>query len=251
MQEEILRSEEVPEKSSHDDVSGTAFNLPTSDQLVVDLREVDIYQENHLVLHNISLSVEEGAFIYLIGKTGSGKSSLLKTIYGALPLVRGEGRVAGHDLKRIKKRHLYKLRRKLGMVFQDFNLLYDRDMEANLRFVLEATGWKHEKEIAGRIDEVLQEVGLKFMKHKKPHELSGGEQQRVAIARALLNRPELLIADEPTGNLDPDTSDEILKLLYQLNQEHRTTVLFTTHDYRLIEQYPARVIRCHSGKIFE
>ena len=218
---------------------------------VVWLDRVDIYQENHLVLHDITLELERGAFVYLIGKTGSGKSSILKTVYGALPLVKGKGTVAGFDLTKIKKRHLYKLRRRLGMVFQDFNLLFDRNMEENLAFVLRATGWKSKALMVRRIDEVLSQVGLKYMKHKMPHELSGGEQQRVAIARALLNDPELLIADEPTGNLDPDTSDDILKLLYNLNQDRKTTILFATHDYRLIEQYPSRVIRCHGGQIFK
>ncbi|NND34209.1 MAG: ATP-binding cassette domain-containing protein [Saprospiraceae bacterium] len=217
---------------------------------VVAIRDADIYQENHLVLHNVNIELEPGAFIYLVGKTGSGKSSILKTIYGALPMRNGYGHVAGFDLRKIKKQHLYRLRRRLGMVFQDFNLLYDRSMEANLQFVLDATGWKDKREKSLRIDEVLNLVGLKFMKHKMPHELSGGEQQRVAIARALLNHPDLLIADEPTGNLDPDTSDDILKLLYDLNQEKKTTIIFTTHDYRLIDQYPSRVLRCHQGKIF-
>ena len=218
---------------------------------VVWLDKADIYQEQHLVLHDVNLEIEKGAFVYLIGKTGSGKSSLLKTIYGAIPLIKGKGKIAGFDLSTIKKKHLFKLRRRLGMVFQDFNLLDDRNTEENLRFVLQATGWKDLKKMDDRIDEVLRDVGMQYMKHKMPHELSGGEQQRVVIARALLNHPELVIADEPTGNLDPDTSDEILKLLYHLNQNHNTTIIFTTHDYRLMEQYPSRVIRCHQGKIFK
>jgi len=244
METQVLEEKQGQEERVHE------RQVIAQKDMVVSLQRVDIYQEDHLVLHDVTLELEKGAFVYLIGKTGTGKSSILKTVYGALPLVRGEGIVAGYDLKKIKNRHLYKLRRKLGMVFQDFNLLFDRSMEDNLRFVLRATGWKDLILMDKRIDEVLGQVGLKYMKHKMPHELSGGEQQRVAIARALLNNPELLIADEPTGNLDPDTSDEILRLLYCLNQERKTTILFATHDYRLIEQYPSRVIRCHGGSIF-
>ena len=229
--------------------SGSVISELRDIEEVVRFKGADIYQDAHLVLHQVNLSLDPGSFVYLIGKTGSGKSSLLKTIYGAIPLKKGEGKVAGFDLRKIKKRHLYRLRRRLGMIFQDFNLLYDRSMEANLRFVLDATGWKNENEKAVRIEEVLKMVGLQYMKHKMPHTLSGGEQQRMAIARSLLNRPELLIADEPTGNLDPDTSDSILDLLYKLNRENNTTVIFATHDYRLMEKFPARVLRCERGEV--
>ncbi len=229
--------------------SGSVISELRDIEEVVRFKGADIYQDDHLVLHQVNLALDPGSFVYLIGKTGSGKSSLLKTIYGAIPLKKGEGKVAGFDLRKIKKRHLYRLRRRLGMIFQDFNLLYDRSMEANLRFVLDATGWKNENEKAVRIEEVLKMVGLQYMKHKMPHTLSGGEQQRMAIARALLNRPELLIADEPTGNLDPDTSDSILDLLYKLNRENNTTVIFATHDYRLMEKFPARVLRCERGEV--
>lgn len=217
---------------------------------VVSLSNADLFQQDHLVLHNVNLEIEQGAFVYLVGKTGSGKSSLLQTIYGALPLRVGEGQVAGFDLTKIKQRKLYKLRRRLGMVFQDFRLLEDRNVEENLFFVMQATGWKETKKMQNRADEVLRQVGLHYMNHKMPQHLSGGEKQRVGIARALINFPDLLIADEPTGNLDPDTSDEILKIFYNLNKEKGSTILLATHDYRLIDQYPSRVLRCHQGKLF-
>ena len=230
---------------------GTIINAEVTDNNppVVLLQSVNIYQEEHLVLENVSLQINRGAFVYLIGRTGSGKSSILKTIYGALPLKNGEGMVAGFNLRKIKHRHLYKLRRRLGMIFQDFNLLQDRSVEDNLRFVLRATGWKDKRKMDLKIDEVLSHVALQYMKHKMPFALSGGEQQRLAIARALLNDPELIIADEPTGNLDPDTSDSILRLLYRLNQESNTTILLATHDYRLMEQIPGQVLRCEGGRV--
>lgn len=218
---------------------------------VVLLQSANIYQDEHLVLENVSLQIEQGAFVYLIGRTGSGKSSILKTIYGALPLKNGEGMVAGFNLRKIKQRHLYKLRRRLGMIFQDFNLLQDRSVEDNLRFVLRATGWKDKRKMDLKIDQVLSHVTLQYMKHKMPFALSGGEQQRLAIARALLNDPELIIADEPTGNLDPDTSDSILHLLYRLNQESNTSILLATHDYRLMEQIPGQVLRCEGGRVLQ
>ncbi len=232
---------------------GTIINaeLAGNNPSVVLLRSVNIYQDQHLVLENVSLHIEQGAFVYLIGRTGSGKSSILKTIYGALPLQNGEGMVAGFNLRTIKQRHLYKLRRRLGMVFQDFNLLQDRSVEDNLRFVLRATGWKEKRQMDLKIDEVLSHVQLQYMKHKMPFALSGGEQQRLAIARALLNDPELIIADEPTGNLDPDTSDAILRLLYRLNQESNTTILLATHDYRLMDQIPGQVLRCEGGRVLQ
>ncbi len=212
--------------------------------VIVDLKDASIYQGKQLVLEKINLKLYKGEFTYLIGRTGSGKSSLLKTLYGALPLKRGKGVVAGFDLKKLKRKQLPALRRELGIVFQNLNLLEDRSVEANLKFVLKATDWFSPKKIRARIDEVLQEVDLQGTNKKQPHQLSGGEQQRVAIARALLNKPSLIIADEPTGNLDPETSYEILSLMRQLALHNNTAVLFATHDYRVIEEFPARVIRC-------
>lgn len=218
---------------------------------IVHLREVKIYQKDNLVLDKVNLNITKGEFVYLIGKTGSGKSSLLKTLYAALPLEGSNGLVAGFDLKSLNRRTIPKLRRKLGIVFQDFNLLSDRNVEENLFFALKAMGWKDKAKMHARINELLARVGLSGKNNKMPHAISGGEQQRVVIARALLNYPELIIADEPTGNLDPETSDEILLLLRKLAQENDTAVLFATHDYRILENFPARIIRCHGGKVID
>ncbi len=219
--------------------------------VVVSLKNAAIYQQNQLILNKVNLNLTKGEFTYLIGKTGSGKSSLLKTIYGALPLREGKGEVGGFDLNQLNRKNIPLLRRKLGIIFQDLNLLQDRSVYDNLLFVLKATAWKRKKKIELRIDEVLLKVGMTEKKYKMPHELSGGERQRIVIARALLNNPELIIADEPTGNLDPETSDEILLLIRQLAIEEDTAVLFATHDYRILEHFPARIIRCQKGRIID
>ena len=219
--------------------------------VVVSLKNVTIYQQNQLILDKVNLNLTKGEFTYLIGKTGSGKSSLLKTIYGALPLRGGKGEVVGYKLNQLNRKNIPLLRRKLGIIFQDLNLLDDRTVYDNLVFVLKATAWKKKKKIELRIDEVLLKVGMTEKKYKMPHELSGGERQRIVIARALLNQPELIIADEPTGNLDPETSDEILLLIRQLAIEEDTAVLFATHDYRILENFPARIIRCQKGRIID
>ncbi len=220
--------------------------------IIVKLSDADIQQSNGLmVLQNIKLELGEGEFTYLIGKTGSGKSSLLKTIYAALPLVKGFGEVAGFDLRTVNRRNIHLLRRKLGIVFQDFNLLSDRNVEENLMFVLRATEWTDTLSMKKRIVEVLSEVGLSGKINAMPHELSGGEQQRVVIARALLNKPPLILADEPTGNLDPETSDDVLLLLRNLAKQHNTTVLCATHDYRILQNFPARIIRVQQGRLID
>ena len=219
---------------------------------IVKLTNADIRQaDGSMILKNISLNIGEGEFTYIIGKTGSGKSSLLKTLYAALPLEQGFGEVAGIDLRSISRRNVHELRRKLGIVFQDFNLLTDRNVEQNLLFVLSATGWENVADMDKRVGEVLEEVSLSGKRAAMPYELSGGEQQRVVIARALLNKPSLLLADEPTGNLDPETSDDVLTLMRNLAKQHNTAVLCATHDYRILQNFPARILRVMDGKLID
>ena len=217
---------------------------------VITISNAQIYQQQKLILKNVWLNLEETEFAYLIGKTGSGKSSLLKTLYGEILLKEGEGMVAGYNLKRLTKQEIPFLRRKIGIVFQDFQLLTDRSVYENLYFVLQATDWKNKAEMDSRINEVLEMVGLYTKSFKMPFELSGGEQQRLVIARALLNKPAVILADEPTGNLDPETSNGIMELLHQI-AKNGTAILMATHDYRLISKYPGRIISCEKGTISE
>jgi cell division transport system ATP-binding protein len=217
---------------------------------IVSFSDATINQSGKTILKNVSIEVPEGSFVFLIGRTGSGKSSLIKTIYGDLELAGGVGNVTGYDLTRLKSKQIPNLRRELGVVFQDFKLLQDRTINENLKFVLRSTGWKNKKEIDDRINNVLKMVGITLNKDKYPFELSGGEQQRVAIARALLNEPKLIIADEPTGNLDPQTSQEIMQLFKSLH-EKGMTLLMATHDYQMIVKFPGKIFKCEDGKIFE
>ncbi len=217
---------------------------------VLKLQEVSIFQNNKLVLQDINIDIKQGEFIYLIGKTGSGKSSLLKTLYGDLQLTNGNGSIVEMDLKTIKEREIPFLRRKLGVVFQDFKLMNELTVKGNLEFVLKATGWKQKELIVAKVEAVLKKVKMHTKGHKFPYELSGGEQQRVAIARALLNDPKLILADEPTGNLDPETSMEVMEVLLELNQKGHT-ILMATHDYALILKYPKKTLKCEDSKLFE
>lgn len=215
---------------------------------VIELTDISVNQKNKLVLAGVNLSVNKGEFVYLIGKTGSGKSSLMQLLYADLPIEKGQARICGFDLATIKKHQIPFLRRKLGIVFQDFQLLDDRSVEENLLFVLKATGWKEKTDIEKRIIEVLEEVELVSKMRVMPHQLSGGEQQRIVIARALLNHPDVLLADEPTGNLDPETSNGIMKVLLKISQSGKT-VMMATHNYNLIHKFPGKVIKCEEGTI--
>lgn len=217
---------------------------------VLKLEKASIFQDKNLILNKVDVNVKKGEFVYLIGKTGSGKSSLLKTLYGDLELTQGKGQIVGFDLTDLKDKNIPFLRRKLGIVFQDFKLLNELTIENNMDFVLRATGWKDKTKIQQKIEEVLSKVNMQKKGHKFPYELSGGEQQRVAIARALLNDPELILADEPTGNLDPQTSIEVMEVLQDLNSKGNT-ILMATHDYGLLLKYPSKTLKCENNKVFE
>ncbi len=220
-------------------------------QSIIELKNVNIYQGDSLILSDVNISVDKGEFVYLVGKTGTGKSSLLKTLYGDLELREGEGWVVGHNLRGLTWKTVPFLRRNLGVVFQDFQLMTDRNVNENLKFVLKATGWKDEKLMDEKIADVLDKVNLKTKGFKMPFELSGGEQQRIDIARALLNSPKLVLADEPTGNLDPETSDEIMQLLFHISRDYDTTIVMATHDYMVINKFPSRTIKTENNKVWD
>jgi len=218
-------------------------------ETIIEIKHVNIYQGKNLILQDVNLTVQKGEFVYLVGKTGTGKSSLLKALYGDLPLTEGDCTVVGFNLREMTWKKVPFLRRNLGVVFQDFQLLTDRNVNDNLKFVLKATGWKDDKLMDEKIADVLEKVGLKSKGFKMPFELSGGEQQRIDIARALLNSPKLILADEPTGNLDPETSDEIMQLLFHISRDFGTAIVMATHDYIVINKFPARMVRTERGRV--
>lgn len=253
-----INGEEIEEKeavvaSKDKEEESSEVKIETSEikeQPVIEVNNADIYQKNILILSNISFTIKQGELIYVVGKTGSGKSNLLKLLYGEVPVKNGEVKVAGYSMYKIKSKNIQRLRRKLGIVFQDFQLLYDRSVYENLKFVTKVTGWKDRVKRDERIEEVLNMVGLKTKGHKMPHQLSGGEQQRICIARALVNNPEIIFADEPTGNLDPETSFDIFKLFHEISKKG-TSVMIATHNYTIINQLPSRVLYINQGKVTE
>lgn len=218
--------------------------------MLVELKDVAVYQRDLLVLKDVNIEVNKGEFVYFVGRTGTGKSSLMKTIYADLPLEKGIANIVGFDLTKLKNKQIPMLRRKLGIVFQDFQLLMDRSVKENLIFVMKATAWKDKKKMEQRLEEVLKKVGMELKGHKMPHQLSGGEQQRIVIARALINEPDLILADEPTGNLDPETSNGIMELLHSIAKSGRA-VIMATHDYTLFEKFPGRIINFEDSRIIE
>ncbi|HKL91863.1 MAG: ATP-binding cassette domain-containing protein [Bacteroidales bacterium] len=220
------------------------------DDVLIRLEQVDICRDALVVLQEVQMEIRKGEFVYLIGKVGTGKSSLLKTLYAEVPILNGTAHVFEYDLCRMKRKHIPHLRRRLGIVFQDFQLLIDRNVTSNLEFVLKATGWKNKADIETRIQEVLEEVGMENKGYKMPHELSGGEQQRIVMARALLNKPDIILADEPTGNLDPETGTEIVRLLHRI-RESGTTVLMSTHNMNLVQSFPGRILKCENNRLIE
>lgn len=217
---------------------------------VVKVTDASIFQDHHTVLNNINFEIEKGEFVFLVGRTGSGKSSLLKTLYADLPLRVGDVQICGHNIRGIKNAEVPMLRRKLGIIFQDFQLFNDRTVAENLMFVMKATGWSDSAKMKARLSEVLMQVGLGSVEKKMPHQLSGGEQQRIVIARALINEPQILLADEPTGNLDPDVSNGIMRI-FQLINKSGTAILMATHSYGLIKRFPTRILKCEDGKVFD
>ena len=220
------------------------------EEILIQYKGVEVCREELTVLQNVNLEIHKGEFVYIIGKVGSGKSSLLKTLYNEVPVSVGEARIFEYDLIHLKSKQIPFLRRRLGIVFQDFQLLTDRNVEENLMFVLKSTGWKNKLQIQERINEVLEQVGMPNKGYKMPHELSGGEQQRIVMARALLNSPDIILADEPTGNLDPETGSEIVRLLHNI-RESGTTVLMSTHNLGFVQSYPGRTLKCENNRLIE
>lgn len=237
------------EANVNENISSENQIITSAPTPIIDYSGVDVLRHEHVVLKNVSFNINPGEMVYLLGRVGSGKSSLMKTLYGEVPVESGEARIFDYNLRRLRRKDIPHLRRRIGIVFQDFQLLMDRTAYANLEFVLEATGWKKRDERAERIDEVLRQTGMITKAYKMPHELSGGEQQRIVIARALLNSPELILADEPTGNLDPATSEQIMNHLYEIARSTSTAVIMATHNLSMVDAYPGRVLRCEDKQL--